>query len=262
MSTSFDEVDKVRVVLMKIVERVVRPVQCNIARKRKMRDEMLAHLSAIYDKELTRSGDPVVALEAAAKRFGNPKELTAELQATVPRIERWGAVYNSWFDWRPPETAERWMLRLGGQVTCVMLLTCGLAAAVAAREFGWSKNVLLVVRPIAAMALVMPISMATTGICYYRMRNSLVGVFGKRKSTSRALSWAAILAVATTAIGIGFLVMAYGGLPNPASDFWILAVFGLVWAGFTLLHARANGPQEIRDTHWALLDLDDKLLAA
>lgn len=262
MNTNFDEIDGVRVALMKIVERAVRPVLANIVRKRRMRDEMLAHLSAIYDEELTRSGDPIKAVNTAAARFGDPTELTTELQATVPKLEQWEMRLDLIFGWRPPETATRWMLRLSSQIALVMLVTCLLAAMRLLWEFGWSENVLLVVRPIAAMTIVLPLSFLVSGTSYYQMRNSLVGVFGKRKSTSRALLWAALLAVSTTAVGIGFLVMAYGGLPNPACDFWILAVFGLVWAGFTLLHARANGPQEIRDTHWALLDLDDKLLAA
>ena len=42
--------------LMVHVERAVRPVRANPARKFKMRQELLAHLTGIYDEELARSG--------------------------------------------------------------------------------------------------------------------------------------------------------------------------------------------------------------
>jgi ATP-dependent Clp protease ATP-binding subunit ClpC len=228
-----------------------------------MRDEMLAHLSALYDEELTRSGDPTKAVNNAAERFGNPTELTAELQATVPKLEQWEMRLDRTFGWRPPETATRWMLRLSTQLLLVMMTACLIAAMFVFCEFGWSENVILVIRPIVALTIALPVSFFASGICYYRIRNSLVGVFGIRKSTGCALLWAALLAIATNAVGIGFLGMAYGGLPNHASDFfWILAMFGVMWAAFAFLHAHANGPQEIRDTTWALLDLGDQPLAA
>jgi hypothetical protein len=88
MSSNFTELVGTNLALMKVVERAVRLVLANITRKRRMRDEMLATLSAIYDEELTRSGDPNKAVNVAAERFGDPAELTAELQATVPKLEQ------------------------------------------------------------------------------------------------------------------------------------------------------------------------------
>ena len=60
------EVFKVRLAQMRIVERIVRPLRASTPRKRKMREELLAHLSAIYDQELVRLHNPAAALEAAA----------------------------------------------------------------------------------------------------------------------------------------------------------------------------------------------------
>ena len=74
--------------LMVLVERAVRPVQANGWRKMKMRQELLAHLTAAYEEEVTRVGDAPAALAQAALRFGNPAELTRNLQASVPFIER------------------------------------------------------------------------------------------------------------------------------------------------------------------------------
>ena len=47
---------KIRHEQMKLVERTVRPVHASVARKRKMREELLAHLTGIYEEELTALG--------------------------------------------------------------------------------------------------------------------------------------------------------------------------------------------------------------
>jgi hypothetical protein len=75
--------------LKRHVERIVRPIRANGLRKDRMREELLAHLTHLYDQEATaRHGDENAALAAAIARFGDPSTLRAELQATVPMIER------------------------------------------------------------------------------------------------------------------------------------------------------------------------------
>jgi hypothetical protein len=70
------------------VEWVVQPVRARPARKRRMRQELLGHLTAAYEEERARLGDDRLALNQALGRFGDPAELTRELQAAVPRLER------------------------------------------------------------------------------------------------------------------------------------------------------------------------------
>lgn len=75
-----------------LVERVVRPVRASFGRKRKMREELLAHVSGVFEEEFAKLGDERLALERTAQRFGQPAEVTAQLQATVPAsdgIDRW-----------------------------------------------------------------------------------------------------------------------------------------------------------------------------
>jgi hypothetical protein len=74
--------------LTEAVDRVVRPVWARTTRKRRMRQELLAHLRAAYEEERTRLGDDRLALTQALARFGDPAELTRELQAAVPWWER------------------------------------------------------------------------------------------------------------------------------------------------------------------------------
>lgn len=80
--------DSVMTELKVIVERAARPVRASKLRKRRMREELLGHLVGIYEEELGRLGDHQAALEQAGQRFGDPKELTEELQEAVPKWDR------------------------------------------------------------------------------------------------------------------------------------------------------------------------------
>jgi hypothetical protein len=70
------------------LDRVVQPVRAGRSRKRRMRQELLGHLTAAYEEERARLGDDRLALNQALARFGDPAELTRELQASVPWWER------------------------------------------------------------------------------------------------------------------------------------------------------------------------------
>ncbi len=50
-----------------------------------MREELLAHLEEIFAQERERLGDEGKAAEEAARRFGDPRELSRQLQPCVPR---------------------------------------------------------------------------------------------------------------------------------------------------------------------------------
>src|SRR5262245_38792709 len=73
--------------LKMLVERAVRPVRASVVRKRKMREELLAHVSAVFAQERDRLGDGAAALARARERFGDPAELTRDLQGSVPWLD-------------------------------------------------------------------------------------------------------------------------------------------------------------------------------
>jgi hypothetical protein len=75
--------------LMVHVERAVRAVHASPARKRRVRQELLAHLTGLVEEEKARGGDEGQALARALRRFGDPAGLSRDLQASVPRLERW-----------------------------------------------------------------------------------------------------------------------------------------------------------------------------
>jgi hypothetical protein len=91
-----------------IVERAVRPVRASSSRKRKMREELLAHVVGVFEEESARLGDEPAAVERTALRFGNPAEVTSQLQESVPARD---AVRRYW-EGRPGEPAWRTAIRL------------------------------------------------------------------------------------------------------------------------------------------------------
>jgi hypothetical protein len=72
-----------------LVERAVRPVQASTSRRRIMREELLAHVTAVFHEETAKPGDEHLALERTQQRFGPAAELTARLQEAVPASDRW-----------------------------------------------------------------------------------------------------------------------------------------------------------------------------
>jgi hypothetical protein len=63
-----------------LVERAVRTVRASLSCKRKIREDLLAHVTTVFEEEIARLGDEKAALERTAQRFGNPTELTWQLQ--------------------------------------------------------------------------------------------------------------------------------------------------------------------------------------
>ena len=91
-----------------IVERAVRPVRASTSRKGKMREELLAHVVGVFEEESAKLGDDRAALERTALRFGNPGEVTRQLQESVPARD---AVRRYW-EGRPGEPAWRTAIRV------------------------------------------------------------------------------------------------------------------------------------------------------
>ena len=113
--------------LMVHVERAVRAVHASPARKRRMRQELLAHLTNLVEEEKARGGDEQEALARALQRFGDPAGLSRDLQASVPRLERWEGQMANGFLRRPGESGLRYgarMAALGAAIVFVELSDC------------------------------------------------------------------------------------------------------------------------------------------
>ncbi|MBI1831055.1 MAG: hypothetical protein HYR84_06360 [Planctomycetes bacterium] len=131
--------DAVLTQLKILVERAVRPVQASLASKRKMREELLAHVTAVFEDEAKRTDEPT-ALERTAARFGSAAELTEQLQATVSLDERIGGWLESIVGFPPRGSMVVLALRHAGIIAA--LATVGLGLAMGTRAMitgGWGE---------------------------------------------------------------------------------------------------------------------------
>ena len=85
-----------------IVEKTVRPVRASRLRKRRMREELLAHLAASLEEEMQTQGpaDQQTAIARVEQRFGDPTELAPQLQESIPRRD-WLTRFREEQEFRP-----------------------------------------------------------------------------------------------------------------------------------------------------------------
>jgi hypothetical protein len=117
-----------------IVERAVRPVRASISRKRKMREELLAHVTGVFEEELAKLGDERASLQRTTQRFGDPAEVTSQLQELVPARD---AIARFW-EGRPDASTLRTGLRLAWMFQVFVLFVCAASLVAAALVSAWS----------------------------------------------------------------------------------------------------------------------------
>lgn len=128
--------ESILIQLKVIVERAVRPVCASTSLKRKMREELLAHVSGVFEEEAAKLGDDRAALERTALRFGNAAEVTSQLQDSVPASDRFSKLW----DGRPDESTLSGTLRFAGIETGVIFFAVLFTAA---WDSGWSLRELM-----------------------------------------------------------------------------------------------------------------------
>jgi len=98
-----------------------------------MREELRAHIEGLLADEKARRGDDVDAVRRARARFGEPGQLTTELQATVPRWERWAFAPVPGLERgrRPGETLAAYQRRWNVRMTYLVLVWGGFAVGCA-----------------------------------------------------------------------------------------------------------------------------------
>jgi len=185
--------DIVRKQLQIVVEQAVRPVRVTIARKCRMREEMLAHLLSIYEEETAKAGSDEAALERAKQRFGDPRELCAQLQQSVSRWERFRA-FSERLDYRPGESPWRLAVRL------FLSTLCGYAVATAATvpimiARGRASEIPTALR----IVLVMALATAALSVAFILLAHALRRVLYGRES-DRSLLAAALYLLASLGV--------------------------------------------------------------
>lgn len=96
--------DTVRHELEVLVERCVRPVRAPFASKKRMREDLFSHLSFTFEAEFARRNDETQALARTRERFGDPAEVSRELQRSVPMYHRFSYCLEWLLAWQPGES--------------------------------------------------------------------------------------------------------------------------------------------------------------
>jgi hypothetical protein len=227
-----------------LVERAVRPVRASTAHKRKIREELLAHVTAVFEEESARLGDERAALQRADLRFGKPGELTAQLQESVPS----GDVLDRFIERvlvPPGESTLRRALRHASLIGLLVLVVLGIAGGAY-----WSLDSFLYSASVAVSMFLMVFEFYLLGEW---MRQAQFGPAG--------FSWLESLRVAL----VGSLVFPPSlyfphllfGREVQMENLMLLAVlFGMTMVAMLAVLARSADAQFRRQQAWANLEID------
>ena len=118
------------------VDAVVAPIMASPKRKARMREELLAHLTALCESDPVAQSDPTLSVERAIKCMGDEAAIRTALQASVPRLERYICLTPP--DQQPDETDIQYALRFSTAFIVGMFLCEALIAL-----FGISGSLLV-----------------------------------------------------------------------------------------------------------------------
>jgi hypothetical protein len=197
--------------LMVHVERAVRAVHASPARKRRMRQELLAHLTGLLEEEKALGGDEQEALARALQRFGDPAGLSRDLQASVPRLERWEGGLANGFLRRPGETELRHGARLAALGAAIVFVELNLIALVfVAAEAKWSDARVVLAQPV--QGVIAGYVFLSVLLCH--------GVFRELASRPGAASLLRAAAYGVGAMLAGVALVAGSYVAQPENPLW------------------------------------------
>jgi hypothetical protein len=195
--------------LMVHVERAVRAVHASPARKRRMRQELLAHLTGLLEEEKARGGDEQEALARTLQRFGDSADLSRDLQASVPRLEQWEARAAKGFLRRPGETGLRHGARLAALSAATMFVGLNLPLLIHVAAGGkWSDA---------------GVGLACLGVITAYMFLSVLLCHGVIRELADRLSAASVLRAAGYGVGAmlaGVALVAGNYVAQPENPLW------------------------------------------
>jgi hypothetical protein len=232
-----------------LVERAVRPVRASTPRKRRMREELLAHVLAVFEEEAANLGEERTALEQTAQRFGNPADLTGQLQESVPTTD-----YLAWvveqLEGRPGESPVRPAARQALLAGALGLLCLLAAMLVKGPISDWPT-------PAVPPAAVFGIAIFTFGFTLLRhgMEEALYGPAGR--SWLRAALVAAASAFLVPGLTFGLCLTFSGDVWSSALAALPLLPLAVVLTPLALVIVAPVAAAEIRyRQEWASLQID------
>ena len=190
-----------------LVERAVRPVPASIACKRKMREELLAHVVGVFEEE-AKLGDEQAALARTRERFGQAAQLTGQLQASVPPNDRVERFAENLFGYGSGESALRLAAQVAVAAGAVSFVLLGIAILIQVLR-GQGSEWLTIAR---VPSLLAPLLMAFWVFCgtvlIYGMGRALFGPAGRSWLRVGLVAAAAWIVIPVTAFAMCLLVLA------------------------------------------------------
>jgi hypothetical protein len=207
-----------------LVERAVRTVRASTSLKGKMREELLAHVVGVFEEEAARLGDERAALEQTALRFGNPAEVTGQLQESVPARD---AVRRYW-EGRPGEPAWRTAIRFAWVSGTFALVVAALILAAALFTVGsvgaWPREALILS---LCAVLTIPAWLSGLVILTSFMEKALYGPAGR--------SWLQVVLVVAASCLFVPLWFAAWSWPDWSSEWVVSHPNAIVLAGYLIV---------------------------
>lgn len=240
-----------------LVERAVRPVRAIASRKRKMREELLAHAGAVFEEE-AKTCDEASALAKTRERFGDVALLTRQLEESVPTRERPYYYLECFAGYGRRESVIRRALRFAGLIGAACMIALLILIPFVSRG-DWQQWSTLARLP----SILTPVFMAALvffgTILTHAMRRALYGSAGR--------SWPRVIAVGAAAwLLVPGFTMAWSGTLSgnfiaAFEDSWMLLLTGAL-APLALLIFVPMAESEIRyEIEWAKLDLEGGAIA-
>ena len=258
------------------VERVVRPIRASSIRKDRMREELLGHLTRLFDEELAINDDLPSAATEAIRRFGDAALLSRELQESVPRIERW-----AFFSFplsgpirrRIGESPIRYILRANAWGFIFTIAGCALCALVA--TIASSQQPHRADQPSAGQILLFMIgtvilqfaAMIGCGLAYEGIRQGLekcavaATSAERRKARWKIVGYSIASSAIVASAFAGLMLLIEMGIPFPIvtrTQFWcITSAAALLGLPFTLWNSWSWKASTRRFDTWESLELDE-----
>jgi hypothetical protein len=238
-----------------IVERAVRPIRAGLRRKQRMREELLAHVTAVFGEELARIGDEATALARTAERFGDPAELVAPLQSSVPARDGIDRLMDQlWY--RPGEPTLRRAVRHAAILEAtVFAILAMVAAAVSATRLGsqppseWPGIQLILSSSLVVLASFLFV-LSFTYLADW-LRAALYGADGRSGFKAIMVAIASGLLIP----GLGFALWLDAAGPS-GNDLWVVIALGLLVPGALLQVAKVLGARLRHHQEWSSLAIE------
>jgi ATP-dependent Clp protease ATP-binding subunit ClpC len=237
-----------------VVERAVRPVRATIARKRRMREELLAHLMAIFEEEYEKTGDEQAALDQARARFGDPRELSGRLQQTAPQWERLVAIADRLLDLQPGQSlwhlAGKYVLATLAAFIVVLPLPV-LSMIVRGRQ----GEIATTIRTLFVFALMFSVLSVPFLVAPYRIGRLLYGADSER-SLRRAVWYGLVSLAIFPALAFGTYWALTGDLAASLVHLRFACLFAPAAPVFIFTMARRFVEEIRHKEEWASLEID------